>query len=97
MKRKNASMISSVLRDYVHRVKIDEDMLALDIDRVWAELVGEEFVQYTQGMMMKNKQLYVTMLSPAASNELMMRRSEILKKIHEKFDIDSTVLSAVHF
>lgn len=97
MKRKNASMISSVLRDYVHRVKIDEDMLALDIERVWAELVGEEFVQYTQGMMMKNKQLYVTMLSPAASNELMMRRSEILKKIHEKFDIDSTVLSAVHF
>lgn len=90
-------MISSVLRDYVHRVKIDEDMLALDIERVWAELVGEEFVQYTQGMMMKNKQLYVTMLSPAASNELMMRRSEILKKIHEKFDIDSTVLSAVHF
>ena len=97
MKRKNASMISSVLRDYVHRVKIDEDMLALDIERVWAELVGEEFVQYTQGLMMKNKQLYVTMLSPAASNELMMRRSEILKKIHEKFDIDSTVLSAVHF
>ena len=97
MKRKNASMISSVLRDYVHRVKIDEDMLALDIERVWPELVGEEFVQYTQGMMMKNKQLYVTMLSPAASNELMMRRSEILKKIHEKFDIDSTVLSTVHF
>lgn len=97
MKRKNASTISSILQEYVHRVKIDEDMLALDIERVWAELVGEEFVQYTQGMMMKNKQLYVTMLSPAASNELMMRRSEILKKIHEKFDIDSTVLSAVHF
>lgn len=97
MKRKNASTISSILQEYVHRVKIDEDMLALDIERVWPELVGEEYVQYTQGMMMKNKQLYVTMLSPAASNELMMRRSEILKKIHEKFDIDSTVLSAVHF
>lgn len=97
MKRKNASTISSILQEYVHRVKIDEDMLALDIERVWPELVGDEFVQYTQGMMMKNKQLYVTMLSPAASNELMMRRSEILKKIHEKFDIDSTVLSAVHF
>ena len=97
MKRKNASTISSILHEYVHRVKIDEDMLALDIERVWPELVGEEFVQYTQGMMMKNKQLYVTMFSPAASNELMMRRSEILKKIHEKFDIDSTVLSAVHF
>lgn len=97
MKRKNASTISSILQEYVHRVKIDEDMLALDIERVWPELVGKEFVQYTQGMMMKNKQLYVTMLSPAASNELMMRRSEILKKIHEKFDIDSTVLSAVHF
>ncbi|MBR5209463.1 MAG: DUF721 domain-containing protein [Paludibacteraceae bacterium] len=97
MKRKNASTISSILQEYVHRVKIDEDMLALDIERVWPELVGEEFVQYTQGMMMKNKQLYVTMLSPAASHELMMRRSEILKKIHEKFDIDSTVLSAVHF
>ncbi|MBP5703117.1 MAG: DUF721 domain-containing protein [Paludibacteraceae bacterium] len=97
MKRKNASTISSILQEYVHRVKIDEDMLALNIERVWPELVGEEFVQYTQGMMMKNKQLYVTMLSPAASNELMMRRSEILKKIHEKFDIDSTVLSAVHF
>ena len=97
MKRKNASTISSVLNEYVHRVKIDEDMLALDIERVWPELVGEEFVQYTQGMMMKNKQLYVTMLSPAASNELMMRRSEILKKIHDKFEIDSSVLSAIHF
>lgn len=97
MKRKSATMISSVLADYVHRIKIDEDMLALDIERVWPEIVGEEFVQYTQGMMMKNKQLYVTMLSPAASNELMMRRSEILKKIHEKFEIDSTVLSSIHF
>lgn len=97
MKRKNAVTISSVLQDYVHRVKLDEDMLALDIERVWPELVGEEFVQYTQGMMMKNKQLYVTMLSPAASNELMMRRSEILKKIHDKFEIDSSVLSAIHF
>lgn len=97
MKRKNAITISSVLQDYVHRVKLDEDMLALDIERVWSEIVGEEFVKYTQGMMMKNKQLYVTMLSPAASNELMMRRSEILKKIHDRFEIDSSVLSAIHF
>jgi hypothetical protein len=97
MKRKNAITISSVLQDYVHRVKLDEDMLALDIERVWPEIVGEEFVKYTQGMMMKNKQLYVTMLSPAASNELMMRRSEILKKIHDRFEIDSSVLSAIHF
>lgn len=97
MKRKNAITISSVLQDYVHRVKLDEDMLALDIERVWQEIVGEEFVEYTQGMMMKNKQLYVTMLSPAASNELMMRRSEILKKIHDRFEIDSSVLSAIHF
>lgn len=97
MKRKNAITISSVLQDYVHRVKLDEDMLALDIERVWPEIVGEEFVKYTQGMMMKNKQLYVTMLSPTASNELMMRRSEILKKIHDRFEIDSSVLSAIHF
>ena len=97
MKRKNAITISSVLQDYVHRVKLDEDMLALDIERVWPEIVGEEFVKYTQGMMMKNKQLYVTMLSPAASNELMMRRSELLKKIHDRFEIDSSVLSAIHF
>lgn len=97
MKRKNAITISSVLQDYVHRVKLDEDMLALDIERVWPEIVGEEFVKYTQGMMMKNKQLYVTMLSPAASNELMMRRSEILKKIHDRFEIDSSVVSAIHF
>jgi hypothetical protein len=97
MKRKNAITISSVLQDYVHRVKLDEDMLALDIERIWPEIVGEEFVKYTQGMMMKNKQLYVTMLSPAASNELMMRRSEILKKIHDRFEIDSSVLSAIHF
>ena len=97
MKRKNAITISSVLQDYVHRVKLDEDMLALDIERVWPEIVGKEFVKYTQGMMMKNKQLYVTMLSPAASNELMMRRSEILKKIHDRFEIDSSVLSAIHF
>lgn len=97
MKRKNAITISSVLQDYVHRVKLDEDMLVLDIERVWPEIVGEEFVKYTQGMMMKNKQLYVTMLSPAASNELMMRRSEILKKIHDRFEIDSSVLSAIHF
>ena len=86
-----------MLQDYVHRVKLDEDMLALDIERVWPEIVGEGFVKYTQGMMMKNKQLYVTMLSPAASNELMMRRSEILKKIHDRFEIDSSVLSAIHF
>ena len=86
-----------MLQDYVHRVKLDEDMLALDIERIWPEIVGEEFVKYTQGMMMKNKQLYVTMLSPAASNELMMRRSEILKKIHDRFEIDSSVLSAIHF
>ena len=94
--------INSVLENYVHRVKLDEDMLALDIERVWPEIVGEEFVKYTQGMTMKNKQLYVTMLSPAASNEKegwleKAENSEILKKIHEKFDIDSTVLSAVHF
>lgn len=97
MKRKSAITISSLLKEYVHRVKIDEDMLALDIERVWPEIVGAEFLQYTQGMTVKNKHLYVTMLSPAASNELMMRRSEILKKIHERFEIDSTVLSAVHF
>ncbi len=97
MKRTKASTISSVLGDYIHRVKINEDMLAFDIEKAWPELVEPEFLQYTQGMTVKNKQLYVTMLSPAASNELMMRRSEILRKIHEKFDIDSSVLSAIHF
>ena len=49
MKRKNAMTINSVLENYVHRVKLDEDMLALDIERVWPEIVGEEFVKYTQG------------------------------------------------
>jgi len=97
MKRTNASTISSVLKEYVHRVKIDEDMLAFDIEKAWPEFVEPEFLQYTQGMTMKNKHLYVTMLSPAASQELMMRRSEILKKIHDKFEIDSTVLAAIHF
>lgn len=97
MRRTNASTISNVLSDYVHRVKIDEDMLALDIEKAWPEFVEPEFLKYTQGMTVKNKQLYVTMVSPAASNELMMRRSEILKKIHDKFEIDSTVLAAIHF
>lgn len=97
MRRTNASTISNVLSDYVHRVKIDEDMLALDIEKAWPEFVEPEFLKYTQGMTVKNKQLYVTMVSPAASNELMMRRREILKKIHDKFEIDSTVLAAIHF
>lgn len=97
MKRTNATTMSSILKDYVHRVKIDEDMLAFDIQKAWPELVEPEFLQYTQGMTMKNKHLYVTMLSPAASNELMMRRSEILKKIHDRFEIDSSVLEAIHF
>ncbi len=68
-------------------------MLEFSIKQKWKEIVGPVFANAATSLVVKGNMLYVTILSPAVRNELVLHRSTIVKRINE--ELKRNVLSGM--
>lgn len=53
--------------------------------------------QYTQGIRLKDKKLYVTLTSAPLIQELKMNSQLMLSKIWEHYEINADIIKSIHF
>jgi predicted nucleic acid-binding Zn ribbon protein len=84
MRRSNTQTIAEVIHEYIDALKIRRKLKESRIERQWEELLGQKAASLTKKIYVKNSILYVQVNSSALSNEILMMRETLIKKINEK-------------
>lgn len=83
MRRTNTQSISEVLNEVLKEYKLDERLRETRVYAAWSEVLGP-LAKTTESLYMKNGVLFVSITSSVVRNELLMRRSDIVKALNEK-------------
>lgn len=83
MDRKDAEPLKNVLRQYLHAIGADVRIREIRALQKWDEVVGRVISRDTIDIDLRQGVLTVKFKSPLIRNEIMARRSEIIRKINE--------------
>ena len=61
----------------------------------WAEVAGQAVANYTDGLFIKNQTLYVHLTTPALRSDLMLMRSELVRRLNAH--VGSQVIADIRF
>jgi predicted nucleic acid-binding Zn ribbon protein len=84
-------LIEKLLKDYNWEDGIDEARLV----NSWQQIVGKVIAKHTTKISLKDRILYINVDSSVIRNELMMSRTELIKRINDEmgvFIVDEIVL-----
>lgn len=76
--------ISGLLRDWLSHEKAGQEILTQMVRRTWEKVMGPMVTRLTGNLHFKNSELVVEILSPVLRTELMVMRSDILKRLNEE-------------
>lgn len=82
MKRTDAQPLGGVILEYLRASGLETPLNEYRVIQSWSDAVGTELAAYTGGLRIFNQVLYVNVSSAAVRNELMMRRTELVKKLN---------------
>jgi len=83
-KRDNQYSLKEAIEQLIRAYGISDKLLETTLIDSWEEVVGGVYAAHTQNMRVKAKKLFVQLDSPALRQELMMQRSELVKKLNNK-------------
>ena len=83
MKRTNTLNIGQVINEVLGEYKIDSKLKETRIIAAWPEVLGP-LAKPTDVLYIKNKVLFVSLLSSVVHNELSMMRSTLIRRLNEK-------------
>ena len=83
MERNDAKPLSNVLRQYLHAIGADVRIREIRALQKWDEVVGRVISRDTIDIDLRKGVLTVKFKSPLIRNEIMARRSEIIRKMND--------------
>ena len=95
MRRSNVQNIGELVKDLLKELHIDQKLKEIRIINSWGEILGGNIQRSTAKIFVKNRVLFVYLKSPIVRNELMMMKSDIIRKLNEQVGekvIDELVL-----
>lgn len=84
MKRTESKPIGGEIMEYLRASGLETPLNEYRVIQAWPQEVGSALASYTGGLRIYNQVLYVNVSSAAVRNELMMRRTELLKKLNTR-------------
>lgn len=84
MRRQNERPIGEVLSEYIDAFRLKGKLAEVSVLNSWADVVGNNIASKTKDLRISNKVLYVKIQSSILRQELMMIRTEIVKRLNEK-------------
>jgi predicted nucleic acid-binding Zn ribbon protein len=84
MRRSNVQNIGELVKDLLKELHIDQKLKEIRIINSWNEILGANIQRSTSKIFIKNRVLFVYLKSPIVRNELMMMKSDIIKKLNEQ-------------
>lgn len=82
MRKSNQQSIGEVLQQFLKQNRLDKKLHYAEIIGSWESIVGKLVAQHTKNMYFHENKLILELDSPALRNELLMQRSEIVKKVN---------------
>lgn len=84
MERRKEESIGNVLLRYLRQSQLESPLNEFRILQSWNEIAGPTVAQLTQDIHIYNQKLYVKLRSATMRTELMMKRTELTRKLNQK-------------
>lgn len=95
MRRSNTEQIGDIVHLFMRQEGLETPYNEYRCINSWEEVMGEGIARYTGQKYIRNQILFVQILSPALKNDLMMGRSNIVRRLNEK--VGAQVISDIRF
>ena len=84
MRKKNTEILSEVIRQVLKEQHLDAPLNEKRLIDAWPQVLGNNILQYTSDLSIKNKVLYVSLSSSVLRHDLFLSREEIKKSLNMK-------------
>ena len=91
MRKKNTELLSDVIRQVLKEQHLDKPLNEKRLIDAWPMVLGNNIVQYTTELIIKNRVLYVTLTSSVLRHDLFLSREEIKKSLNNQVGVEVIV------
>ena len=95
MFKRDVNQIKDLILKNLRAQGLETPLLQKRLVDSWPEVVGPMINSNTDGMFIKNQTLFVHLTSPALRSDLMMMRSELVRKLNAH--VGSQVIAEIRF
>ena len=88
MRKKNTELLSDVIRQFMKEQHLDRPLNEKRLIDAWPEILGNNIIQYTSDIYIKNKVLYVKLSSSVLRHDLFLSREEIKASLNKHVGAD---------
>jgi len=81
--------IGEAIKSFVETSKLKNGIKSVQIETVWADLMGSTISRYTEKIEIFNKKLFITTYVGPLKNELHYQKSLIIQRINEVMGEDT--------
>jgi predicted nucleic acid-binding Zn ribbon protein len=94
MRKKNTELLSDVIRQVLKEQHLDKPLNEKRLIEAWPLVLGNNIMQYTTELSIKNKVLYVNLNSSVLRHDLFLSREEIKNSLNKQvgFDVISEII-----
>ena len=82
MKRKDSEHLGNVIQQYLRENGLETPLNEHRLIKAWSEVLGPSISSYPQDLRIYNQVLFATVSSSVVRNELMMRRTDLVKRLN---------------
>lgn len=83
MRHTESEQLGNVLFQYLREQGLETPLNEYRLIKAWNEVMGKTVSRYTTDLSIKNQVLYVHLSSASLRNEIMMRHTELVKRLNE--------------
>jgi len=91
MRKKNTELLSDVIRQVLKEQHLDRPLNEKRIIDAWPLVLGNNIVQYTSDLSIRNRVLYVSLTSSVLRHDLFLSREEIKKSLNKQAGVEVIV------
>lgn len=95
MERRKEEDIATVLLRFLRQSNLEAPLNEYRLIQSWGLIAGKAAERYTKDLKIHNQTLYVSLRSATLRTELLMRRSELVKKLNET--VGSNIITDICF
>lgn len=91
MRKKNTELLSDVIRQVLKEQHLDKPLNEKRLIDSWSVILGNNIVQYTSDLHIRNKVLYVSLTSSVLRHDLFLSREEIKNSLNKHVGVEVIV------
>jgi predicted nucleic acid-binding Zn ribbon protein len=91
MRKKNTELLSDVIRQVLGELHLDRPLNEKRLIESWPKVLGQNIVQYTSDLTIRNRVLYVSLTSSVLRHDLFLSREQIKKSLNDQVGMEVIV------